>query len=113
MIVVRREDAKQFSPAPGVQNKILITGDEQMLVLLEIAQNAEIPLHSHMNEQVGVCLRGEIEFRTEQGPVIVDENTAYVFKSNEKHGCRALSKEGVVLLESFSPPRDDFLARAK
>jgi len=110
MILVKREDAKGFSTIPGVDNKILVTGERQMLVLIEIAPTAEIPLHSHVNEQVGICLRGTVEFKTEDGPVVVEENTAYAFKANEKHGCRPLSKEGATLLESFSPPRDDFLA---
>jgi len=111
--VVKREDAKGFSTIPGVNNKILVTGEKQMLVLIDIAPKAEIPLHSHVNEQLGVCLKGRIEFKTEDGHVVVSENMAYVFKSNEKHGCRPLSKEGATLLESFSPPRADFLALAK
>jgi len=113
LIFVKREDAKQFSTIPGVKNTILITGEKQMFVLIEIASTAKIPLHSHVNEQVGICLKGKVEFLTETEPVVIEENMSYVFKSNEKHGCRPLSKERVTLLESFSPPRADFLALAK
>ena len=113
MIVIKREDAKHFSTIPGVNNTILITGEKQMMVLIELAPTAKIPLHSHMNEQVGICLKGTVEFLTEDGPVVIEENMAYIFQSNEKHGCRPLSKEGATVLESFSPPRTDFLALVK
>jgi len=113
LIFVKREDAKRFSTIPGVKNTILVTGETQMLVLIELTPTAKIPLHSHVNEQVGICLKGTVEFLTEDGPVVIEENMSYVFKSNEKHGCRPLSKEGVTLLESFSPLRADFLALVK
>jgi len=113
MIVVKRLEAKEFSTIPGVSNKILVSAEKQMFVLINISSDAKIPLHDHENEQIGLCLKGVVEFQTEDGPVIVEENTAYAFASNEKHGCRVLSKEGVVILESFSPPREDFLAHVK
>lgn len=113
LIIVKREDAQGFSPMPGVDNKILVTGDKQMFVLIDLAPSAKIPLHHHINEQIGLCLRGIIEFTTEDGSVVVEENMAYFFKANEKHGCRPLSKDGATILESFSPPRDDFLALVK
>ena len=113
LIIIPREDAKRFSTIPGVKNTILITGEMQMLVLIKLDPTAKIPLHSHINEQVGICLKGKVEFLTEEGPVVIEENMSYLFKSNEKHGCRPLSKEGVTLLESFSPPRADFLALVK
>lgn len=113
MIIVKREDAKKFSPGPGIENKILVTGEKQMLVLMDFTSDAEIPLHSHVNEQIGLCLRGTVEFRTENGPVVVEENMAYVFKADEKHGCIILSEEGATILESFSPPREDFLAQVE
>jgi quercetin dioxygenase-like cupin family protein len=110
LITVKREDAKGFSTIPGVETKILVTGEKQMLVLFDLEPTAVIPLHSHIHEQAGLCLRGTVEFQTENGPVVVEENMAYVFKSNEKHGCRPLSEGGATFLESFSPPREDFLA---
>jgi quercetin dioxygenase-like cupin family protein len=84
-----------------------------MFMLINLDPTAMIPLHSHMNEQIGVCLKGTVKFQTKDGPVVVEENTAYVFKSDEKHGCRPLSADGATLLESFSPPRVDYLAIVK
>jgi hypothetical protein len=45
--------------------------------------------------------------------VVVEENMAYLFKSNEKHGCIPLSKNGATVIESFSPPREDFLKQVE
>jgi len=113
LIIVKREEAKGFSTIPNVNNKILVSGEKQMFMLIDLAPTAVIPLHGHMNEQIGVCLKGTVEFQTENGPVVVEENTAYVFMSEEKHGCRPLSAGGATLLESFSPPRADYLAIVK
>ncbi len=84
-----------------------------MFMLIELLPTAVIPLHGHMNEQIGVCLKGTVEFQTETGSVVVEENTAYVFMADEKHGCKPLSEGGATLLESFSPPRADYLAIVK
>jgi len=111
--IVTRKDAKGFSTIPNVNNKILVSGEKQMFMLIDLLPTAVIPLHGHMNEQIGVCLKGTVEFQTENGTVVVEENTAYVFLANEKHGCRPLSEGGATLLESFSPPRADYLAIVK
>jgi len=111
--IVTRKDAKAFSTIPNVNNKILVSGEKQMFMLIELLPTAVIPLHGHMNEQIGVCLKGTVEFQTETGSVVVEENTAYVFMAEEKHGCKPLSEGGATLLESFSPPRADYLAIVK
>ena len=84
-----------------------------MLMSIELEPKSEIPLHSHVHEQAGLCLKGEIEFQGEGKTVIVKANDAYVFHSNEKHGAKVVGNEKVVLLEAFSPPREDYLAKFK
>ena len=71
---------------------------------------SEIPLHSHVHEQAGICLKGKIEFQSEEKKVVIKPNDVYVFHSNEKHGAKVVSKEKAILLEAFSPPRKDYLA---
>jgi quercetin dioxygenase-like cupin family protein len=113
MIVCKRNEAKKLSVAPGVINHILITGEKIMLVLVEFEPGSTVPLHSHPHEQAGICLKGKVEFQGEDKSAVVGPNMVYVFHSNEKHGAKTVSKDGATVLEIFSPPREDFIARVK
>jgi quercetin dioxygenase-like cupin family protein len=113
MIVCKKNEAKKLSIAPGVTNHILINGEKIMLVLIEFEPGSVVPLHSHPHEQAGMCLKGKVEFQGEDKTSIVDSDMVYLFHSNEKHGAKTVSKEGAVVLEVFSPPREDFLIKVK
>ena len=84
-----------------------------MFLLIDLQPGSEIPMHSHPHEQAGICLRGRMEFKTEEGAVVVEPNIAYLFASHERHGARVLSAEGATVLEAFSPPREDYLAQVQ
>jgi len=111
MIVSKREEAKQFSTASGVTNSILISGERMMFLLIELKPGSVIPLHSHPHEQMGICINGKVELQGGERTVVVESNTVWLFHSNERHGAKVVGKEGATLLEAFSPPREDYLAR--
>ena len=113
MIVYKRNEAKKFSSAPGVTNHILISGEKMMMLLIEFEPGSEVPLHSHIHEQIGICLKGKVEFRGEDKSAVIEPDMVYFFRTNEKHGAKAIGKENAAILEIFSPPREDFLARVK
>lgn len=113
MIVNRWDTVARFSTVDGVTNRILVSGEKTMFLLIDLQPGSVIPLHRHPHEQAGVCLRGRVQFETEEGSVVVDANTAYLFSSNEQHGAKVLSTEGATVLEAFSPPREDYLAQAQ
>lgn len=110
MIVSKRKDAKQFSTIPKIMNSILISGEKVMFLLVEMEPGSVIPLHSHPHEQMGICLKGKVEFQSGEKTVVVEPDTVYVIPSNEKHGAKPIGKEKAVVLEVFSPPREDYLA---
>jgi len=113
LIVYSRKDAKVFSSAPGVTSQILITGERMMMLLIDLEPGSAVPPHSHPHEQIGICLKGRVEFTGEDKTVVVEPDMVYFMRSNEKHGAKVVSKEGATILEVFSPPREDFLARVK
>ncbi|MCJ7633146.1 cupin domain-containing protein [Candidatus Bathyarchaeota archaeon] len=113
MIVSRMEESKKYSTEKGDLYKLLISGDSIMFTYIELEPQSETPLHSHVAEQAGICLKGEIEFQGEDKTAIVKPNDVYLFRSNEKHGAKVVGNEKVVLFEIFSPPREEVLARFK
>ncbi len=72
-----------------------------------------VPHCASVHEQAGICLKGEIEFQGEGKTAIVKPNDVYIFHSNEKHGAKVVGNEKAVLLEAFSPPSEDYLAKFK
>ena len=51
---------KRRELAPGVALRTM-WGDKIMMSMVEIAPNAEVPMHAHPNEQAGIVLQGEFE----------------------------------------------------
>ena len=114
MIVTKMEECKKYSTEKGGLHKLLVSGDSIMFMYIELEpQSVPHPPHSHVAEQAGICLKGEVEFQGENKTVILKPNDAYLFHSNEKHGAKVVGNEKAVLLEIFSPPREEVLARFK
>ena len=82
-----------------------------MFLLVEVEPNGVVPMHSHTHEQMGICLRGRINFKTRDRAVVIEKGMVYFFQSKEEHGARTLGDKVAVLLEVFSPPREDYLAK--
>ena len=114
MIVSTMEERKKYSTGTGQLQQLLVSGDNIMVMYIEFEpQSVPHPPHSHVAEQAGICLKGEVEFQGEDKTVIVKPNDAFLFRSNEKHGAKVVGNEKAVLLVIFSPPREEVLARFK
>ena len=95
-------------PAAGIQRQ-MIYGDRLMVCRLTIAARTVTPIHSHHHEQITLVERGRVDFFVEGEKKTVQAGALLVFPSNIKHGATMLDEE-VVLIDIFSPPREDFLA---
>lgn len=93
----------------GVKRKILAYSDNIMAVEVHFEQGAIGPLHHHPHEQLTYVLSGEFEFTIGDETKIVRAGDALYKKPNVVHGCKCL-KPGV-LLDNFTPMREDFLKR--
>ncbi|MBS7655968.1 cupin domain-containing protein [Candidatus Bathyarchaeota archaeon] len=95
----------------GVSVKIILESDKIQFLLVKMASNAVIPMHNHLNEQMGICLKGKALIKTKKEESIVEENSVYKFASNEEHSVKAL--EETIFLDVFSPPREDYSKKQK
>jgi quercetin dioxygenase-like cupin family protein len=92
--------------AQGITARIF-PGINVMLSVVTLGPHAVSPVHSHPNEQWGVCLEGEW-IRIQDG--IEHHVTAGDFWQtlpNVLHGGRTLDKPCVVL-DIFAPPREEY-----
>jgi quercetin dioxygenase-like cupin family protein len=86
----------------------LVHGDRLMVVRLVLAANTVTPVHSHMHEQITLVERGRVDFFVEGEKRTAKPGDVLLFPSNIVHGATMLDEE-VVLIDIFSPPREDFL----
>jgi len=92
--------------AEGIERQ-MIWGERLMVCRLTFAPNVVTPVHSHHHEQITIVERGRVDFFVEGQKQTVGAGAVLVFPSNIQHGATMLDEE-VVLIDIFSPPREDF-----
>jgi quercetin dioxygenase-like cupin family protein len=97
--------------APGLTARVF-PGVNVMLSVVTIEPGSVSPVHSHPNEQWGVCLEGEW-IRIQDGVEHhVKAGDFWQTPPNVPHGGRALDTPAVVL-DIFAPPRAEYAQAGK
>ncbi len=92
----------------GAERRVLSYGGNLMLVEFKFGQGVSSWEHSHPHEQVGYVASGEIDFMMEgQSPVRLAAGGSYYVPPNVKHYIKTYAP--TVLIDGFTPLRDDFL----
>ena len=92
--------------APGITARVF-PGAHAMLSVVTLEPHSVSPVHSHSNEQWGVCLEGEW-IRIQDGVEHhVKAGDFWQTPPHVPHGGRATDKRAVVL-DIFSPPREEY-----
>jgi quercetin dioxygenase-like cupin family protein len=97
--------------AAGIRRQMVV-GDRLMVCRLTIAAHTVTPVHSHVHEQVTLVERGHVDFFVEGQRRPAKAGDVLLFPSSTQHGATMLDEE-VVLIDIFSPPREDFLPGGK
>jgi quercetin dioxygenase-like cupin family protein len=84
-----------------------VAGESVTLSLLELDANAVVPEHNHVNEQVGVLVEGSLSFRIGEETAEIEPGGMWVIPANVPHAV-TVGPEGAVIVEVFSPPRQDW-----
>ncbi|MBY4837135.1 cupin domain-containing protein [Pantoea sp. DY-15] len=92
----------------GVTRRILAHGGTMMAVEVTFEQDAVGPLHHHSHEQLTYVLSGRFAFTIDGVTKEVGAGDTLYKAPNIVHGCVCL--EAGVLLDTFTPQREDFLA---
>lgn len=92
----------------SIVRKILSYTDELMIVENYFEKGAAGALHHHPHTQITYVVSGQFEFTIGKEKKIVNPGDSMFKKDGIEHGCVCL-EEGV-LLDIFSPAREDFTA---
>jgi quercetin dioxygenase-like cupin family protein len=108
---IRFDDVRSFELAAGVTGRPLF-GAGAMLNLIDFEPGAEVPLHSHPHEQLGIVLRGMQALVVDGVAHELGPMEAYVLPGGVEHSAYC-GPEGATVLDVFQPVREDYLERWK
>jgi quercetin dioxygenase-like cupin family protein len=103
---VTREQLPSFSPLPGFAMQS-VTGGKLMANWVTIEPHREMPRHQHPHEQLGIMLDGALELTIGDETRLLRAGDAYTIPPHLPHHARTLD-EGCVVLDIFTPPREDY-----
>jgi quercetin dioxygenase-like cupin family protein len=86
-----------------------VHGDRVTLTLVELDAGATVPEHSHDNEQLGLLLRGSLQFTVGDETRDLGPGQTWCIGSRVPHSVVA-GPDGAVAAEVFAPMRDDWKA---
>lgn len=93
--------------AEGIERQMIV-GENLMMCRFRFAPFLETPAHSHSHEQMTLVISGRVRFTIGNEERIVSPGEILYFPPNSRHGATMMDEE-VVLIDIFSPVREDFL----
>lgn len=106
---VKAHEAKVEQIEPGVTRQILGHDPHLMLVRVTLKKGAVATLHSHPHRQVTYVESGTFEARMNGRTAVLAAGDCYLVPPDIPHGVVAL--EDGVLIDVFTPAREDFIGR--
>jgi len=95
--------------AEGIQRVTLTYDADNMMCYFYIEKGAELAQHTHPQSQIGIVIKGRVDFIKGDGEVLeLKAGDSYYFAPLDPHGLKALEK--TELIECFAPSREDYKA---
>ena len=91
----------------GIERQMVI-GEKLMICRLRFAPHIVTPAHDHPHEQMTIVERGPVLFTIGDEERVAQTGDVLHFPSGTWHGATMLAEE-VILVDIFSPIREDFL----
>lgn len=96
-------------PAPGIKRQMVV-GQNLLMCRFTFEPFLVTAEHTHPHEQMTLVVKGKVKFIIEGEARIVAPGDVLHFPPHNRHGATMLDEE-VVLIDIFSPIREDFLVK--
>ena len=106
-IVKFHQDTEAIQLGGNTERRILAYNDSLMAVEVGFETGSEGAPHSHPHTQLSYVLSGSFRYSVENESVILNPGDSIVVPAGLTHGTVCMEKG--VLLDVFTPKRDDFL----
>jgi quercetin dioxygenase-like cupin family protein len=103
------DEVPQEQVNPSMKRQI-ITGEKMMIARMNFKDGFVVPLHHHVHEQITQVVKGSMRFwfgENKEQVMDLHAGDVVVIPSNVPH--EALMIGEVVEIDSWSPPREDWL----
>jgi len=91
----------------GVHLKTIVYGQHTLMTEVKLDKGAVVPPHQHPHEQTGYLVSGRMDFLVDGEHHIAKPGDNWNIAGEIEHGATAL--EDSVVIEVFSPVREDYL----
>ena len=103
----KKDTAESRQLAEGVELTTLVYGEKTLMSQFKIAKGSRVPAHSHPHEQTGIMISGRLRFNVDGEIFEAETGDSWCLPGGVEHSAEAL--EGSVIVEVFSPVREDYL----
>lgn len=93
--------------AEGIERQMVV-GENVMICRFRFQPHVVTAEHSHPHEQMTLVAQGKVKFMVSGEERVVSAGDVLHFPPHNRHGATMLDEE-VVLIDIFSPIREDFL----
>ena len=94
--------------APGIRRQTITTGETMYQMRARLDAGSRLPEHRHPQEQITHVISGRVRMIVAGVPCELSAGESLYLPSNTPHGAETI--EEAFVIDTFSPPRDDYLA---
>lgn len=100
-------DARAVEMLPGLLRRTLVSDEKLMICRFDLEKGVRIPGHSHPHDQAGYVVSGRVRVEVDGKSCDLGQGDSYSAPSGAVHSALALERS--VVVDTFSPPRDDYI----
>jgi quercetin dioxygenase-like cupin family protein len=96
---------------PGIKRQTKASGKTMYQMIAELDAGSRMPEHRHRQEQLVHILEGRMRLIVDGTPHELSAGDSFYLTGNVPHGVETI--ENTRVLDTFSPPREEYLALDK
>ena len=104
----KKVDSGYMEPAQGVMLKTLVHGDRTSMCEFLVKKGAAVPGHTHPHEQTGYLVSGRLSLCIGEETFDATPGDSWCIPGDVEHSAEII--EDAVIVEAFSPVREDYLS---
>jgi quercetin dioxygenase-like cupin family protein len=93
---------------PGIKRRTQTSGQTMYQMIARLEAASRMPEHRHPQEQIVHILEGRMRLIVDGTPHELSTGDSFYLAGNVPHGVETI--EATSVLDTFSPPRDEYLA---
>ncbi|MEY2479140.1 MAG: hypothetical protein QOI04_67 [Verrucomicrobiota bacterium] len=108
VVMKSSEENPWIEICPGISRRTQTSGKTMYQMLARLEPGSHMPEHQHPQEQIVHVLEGKMRLIVDGTPHEMSAGDSFYLASNVPHGVETI--EATSVLDTFSPPRDEYLA---